>query len=162
DPADQVGRTTHEIPRGTQVAPVRLVHVPKHTRPAVQQLREDLPLHGHRTALRDGLNDVPIKDVAARVDLVRRRILSLLQESLDTAGLVRRYTAESARIGHAQQVQGDLRVLLHVGAQDRAEVHAAQHVAGEALRPVVARLARDVADSTAGAQWLVHDDVLDL
>ena len=46
----------------------------------LQKLREGLTLNGDHTISRDGLNNLPLEHVATSINLVRRRILCLLQE----------------------------------------------------------------------------------
>ena len=108
------------------------------------------------------VDDLALEHVAARVDLVGRRILRLLQERGDHAVRIGRHTTECARITDPDQMQRDVGVVVVMGGEQGAEVGAGQHVAVEHHRGVVPQLRRDVGDAAAGAERLLLDDVVDL
>ena len=162
DPADQVRRAAHEVHRGAHVAPVRDVDVAGDPRPRREQPRERLTLDRHRPALRDRLDHLAAEHVAARVDLVRRRVFGLLQERRHPPVRVGGHAAERAGVLHSHEVQGDVGLRPAVRVDDGGEVRAGQHVAVEDQDVARGEVLEDVADAAAGAQRLVLDDVLDL
>ena len=161
DAAHQIRRPAHEVLRRAHVAPVAGVDVAADLDPFGEQRGEHFTLDRDLAAMGNPVDDLAREHIAARVDLVGRRILGLLQKSCDTA-IFGRYTAECPRVSDPYQVQGQIGLLFMVIVQQLPQIGSGEHIAVEDHRGVVAQPRRDVGDAAAGAQRVLLGHVFDL
>ena len=127
-----------------------------------QQSRESLALDRDNAIGRNRLDDRTLEYVAAGVDLVGRRVLSLFQEGGYPSIGIGRHAAKGTRISHVEQMHGDIGILVMVRGEDSLQVHSGQHIAIEDHDRVIAQLVVDIADAAAGTECGLFHHVLNL
>ena len=116
DAAHQVGRAAHEVLGRAHVAPVawsRRSRTP--CSPSASSAGNTSRSTDTSRPARDAVDDLALEHVAARVDLVGRRVLGLLQERRHPAVGVGGHAAERARIADPHQVQRHVGVVARGG-----------------------------------------------
>ena len=126
------------------------------------QLREGFALDRDGAPGRDAVEDLPLEEVGAGVDLVGRLFARrrFLDEALDAAGRVVDDAAEPAGILDRDEVERADSALAAVVVQHGAQVERGQHVAVEDEERA-ADEALDVLERAGGAERRFFDDVAD-
>ena len=128
-------------------------------------MRKGFALDGNGSPVRDFVDNVAPKHIAAGVDEISDRIGILLKERPHPAVVIDGNATERARIGHVSEVQCDRRIAFAMQCNLRSNVVAGKHIAVEDNDGRIGSTAQprsDIANTTTGAHRLGLGDVFEV